>query len=776
MKQKNRPQTSKREGRHPSVDAPPSDPSVRKWIQSPWLLGLLIFAATLIAYQPALHGGFIWDDDSHISIDPTLHSLAGLRDIWTAPGATMQYYPLSFTVWWVDYHLWKLNPLGFHLQNIFLHALVSVLLWQILKRLRVPGAWLAGAIFALHPVNVMSVAWMTELKNSLSSSLALMSAWAYLRFAGLGTYGPSPESNSKSRIWRFYILSLVLFLAAMCAKTAVSFLPASLLVIAWWQRDRLHWRDVWPLLPMIAIVVSMGQVTFYVEHHSGGATGPQFNVDWIHRVLVSGRSFWFYLGKLFFPRQLTFIYPRWNVDPGAWWQWLFPLATAGALMGVWLLRKRIGKGVFSAILHFYIGTSFLIFIVVLFMTQFSFVSDHWQYFGCMSVIALFAAGITTAFGLIRPGNPWPRPVFCGTLLLTLGVLTWQQCKMYADIETLWRTTLQRNPDCWMAHNNLGTVLLEKGSVDEAIAHFQKALEIKRVYPEAHENLGSALLQKNNVDEAISQFQEVLQIKPGYPKAYNNLGNALLRKGSVDEAIVQFQEALQIKPDFAEACNNLGNALLQKGNVDEAIVQFQEALQIKSDFAEACNNLGNALLRKGRVDEAIAHYRQALQIKPDDAEAHCNLGNVLVQKGDADEAIVHYQKAVQINSGYIEAHVNLGAALLQKDDVDDAIVHYNKALELDSNYAAAHFNLGIALLRKGNVDEAIAHYQRAVEINPGYMKAHVNLGNALRQKGNLAEAIVHYQKALELAGASGRQDIVEQLNAQLKQLQDGAAVP
>ncbi len=385
-----------------------------KWIQSPWLLGLLIFLATLLAYQPALHGGFIWDDDSHISVDPALRSSAGLRAIWTAPGTTMQYYPLSFTVWWIDYHLsgnfqpGRLSPAKY----FFFMRLVSVLLWQIWLGCEVPGAWLAGAIFALHPVNVMSVAWMTELKNTLSSSLALTSAWAYLRFAGLGVYAPGSDNNSKSKAWRFYFLSLVLFLMAMCAKTAVSFLPASLLLVVWWQRNRLHWRDVWPLLPMIAIVVLMGQVTFYVEHHSGGATGQQFNIDWIHRVLISGRSFWFYLGKLFFPRQLTFIYPRWNVDPGVWWQWLFPLATAGALMGVWLLRKRIGKGFFAAMLHFYIGTSFLIFIVVLFMTQFSFVSDHWQYFGCMSVIALLAAGITTAFGLIGSKNPWPRPVFC----------------------------------------------------------------------------------------------------------------------------------------------------------------------------------------------------------------------------------------------------------------------------------------------------------------------------------------------------------------------------
>jgi len=753
VKRKHRRQTSEPVGGRPSWEAsrshPFADHEAGKWIQSPWLLGFLIFVAILLAYQPALHGGFIWDDDSHISSNPALHSLAGLRAIWTTPGTTMQYYPLSFTVWWMDYHLWKLNTLGFHLQNIFLHALVAVLLWQVLKRLRVPGAWLAGAIFALHPVNVMSVAWMTELKNTLSCSLALMSVWAYLRFAGLGVYAPGPDGNSKSRPWRFYVLSLVLFLLAMCAKTAVSFLPASLLLVAWWQRDRLRWREVWPLLPMIGMVATMGQMTFYVEHHSGGATGPQFNIDWIHRVLISGRSFWFYLGRLFFPHQLTFIYPRWDVEPGVWWQWLFPLATAGALMGVWLLRKRIGKGIFAALLHFYIGTSLLILMVVLYMTQYSFVSDHWQYFGCMSVMTLVAAGITMAFGFLGTRNPWLRPVFCGALLLTLGVLTWQQCKMYADVETLWRTTIRLNPDCWMAHNNLGIVFVEQGRTDEAINQYHEAIRIKPDDAFTHNNLGNALLKMGSVDEAITQFQQALQIKPDSADVHNNLGNALLQKGSVDEAITQYQQALQIKPDYAEAHNNFGNALLQKGSVDEAITQFQRALQIDPDYAEANNNLYNALLTKGNVNEAIVYYQQILQINPANAEAHYNLGNALFQKGDVDEAIIHYQRALQINPDSAEAHLNLGIALLKKGKVDEAIAHFQQALQIQPDYAEAHNNIGYALFLKGRADNAIAHYQKALQIKPGYAEAHYNLGYALLQKGNVAEAIAHYQQALEI---------------------------
>ena len=280
-------------------------------------LALLLLAATLIAYWPALHGGFVWDDDAHITANQTLRSLTGLREIWLKPGATCQYYPLTFTVFWAGYHLWGLHPPGYHLLNVGLHGLAAVLLWQVLARLKVRGAGLAGAIFALHPVCVMSVAWMTELKNTLSGALALGAIWAYVRFAGLGVYGAKQDGGDEGKgkglglDWRYYVLALGLFQLAMFAKTAVSFVPVSLLLLVWWQRGRPGWRAVWPLLPMVGVALLMGEVTFYVERHTG-ATGKAYSLGLLERVLISGRSFWFYLGKLFFPHRLTFIYEHWG--------------------------------------------------------------------------------------------------------------------------------------------------------------------------------------------------------------------------------------------------------------------------------------------------------------------------------------------------------------------------------------------------------------------------------------------------------------------------------
>jgi tetratricopeptide (TPR) repeat protein len=718
-----------------------------------WLKGVLLVLVTILAYWPAMHGGFVWDDDLHISDNPTLRSLKGLWEIWFRPGATMQYYPLSFSVFWTDYHLWGLNTFGSHLQNVLLHGLAAVLLWQILKRLQVPGALLAGAIFALHPVNVMSVAWMTELKNTLSGTLILGAAWAYLRFARVGVYnrGDNPEENAAKIDWRFYVLSLVLFQLALLAKTAVSFLPATLLLIVWWQRNRLQWRDLWPLIPMLGMAAVIGQVTSYVEHHSGGATGEEFNHGFLERILISGRSFWFYLGKIIFPYRLTFIYPRWHIDAGAWWQYVYPAAAIGLLGGLWAMRRRIGRGPFAAMLHFYIGTSFLTLLLVLYMTRYSFVSDHWQYFGCMSVITLGAAGITMAFGFLSGRNLWLKPVFYGALLLMLGVLTWKQCRIYADSETLWRATIERNPASWLAQNNLGDILLRERQFDGAIVHFRKAIAIDPDYAEAFNNLGNALLQMGQTDEAIAQFQHALVIQPDIAVTRNNLGTAFLKKGKVAEAITQYQLAIKIQPDNAEAMNNLATALLQKGEAEAAMAQSREALKIRPGYADAHYNLGNALLQKGQIDEAIVHYQTAIGIHPESSEAHNNLGIAFFQRGNVAEAISQYQLAIKFQPDNAEAHNNLAYALLQKGQAEAAMAQSREALKIRPDYANAHKNLGAALFQNGQVDEAINQFQRALSIQPGLVEAQNDLAHiAWVLATSPAPSMRNGTKAVELA--------------------------
>jgi protein O-mannosyl-transferase len=728
----------------------------------PWVWGLLLIAVTALAYQPAWNGKPIWDDDYHIT-RPELRSLNGLERIWIKLGATQQYYPLTHSVFWVEHKLWTDSPLGYHLINILLHAASALLLLRILRRLEVPGAFLATLIFALHPVQVESVAWISELKNSLSGTLYLGSALAYLEF-------------DRERKKRFYVAALGLFVLALTAKTVVATLPAALLLIFWWKRGSLSWkRDALPLVPFFFAGIAFGLFTAWVEQKFIGAEGPEFKLSFIDHLLIAGRAFWFYLQKLLWPVNLVFIYPRWNVSEGVWWQYLFPTAALLSLTALCLLRWRWAL----VAMLFFAGTLFpALGFFNAYPFRFSYVADHFQYLASIGPIALAGAGITTGLNSLKKRIPFLQSMICGILLFTLGVLTWRQCAMYSDIETLFRTTIERNPDCWMAYNNIGVAFMQKGKVDEAIAHYQKALEIKPDYADAYSNLGSVFLQKGKVDEAIARYQKALEIKPDYADAYSNLGNAFLQKGKIGEAIAHYQKALEIKPEKADAHSNLGNAFLQNGKVDEAIAHYQKALEIKPDYADAYSNLGNAFLQKGKVDEAIDHYQKALEIKPELSEPHYNLANAFLQKGKVDEAIDHYQKALEIKPDYAEAHGNLGNVLLQKGRMNDAIAQYQMALEIKPLNVAFQNNLALVLatspstsLRNGI--KAVALAQQANQLSGENQPLILcTLAAAYAEVQQFPEAVETAQKALKLAKSQGNAALGETIEANLKLYQCG----
>ncbi|MGA8146973.1 MAG: hypothetical protein WB870_05270, partial [Gallionellaceae bacterium] len=436
-----------------------------------WSFGLLLVIATLIAYWPALKGEFLWDDDSWTSgIFNLVHNLPGLRKMWCDPTALQQYYPLSGTAFWLDYHFWGFRALPYHIENVLLHALAAFLLWRLLRLLQVAGAGLAGAIFALHPLMVESVAWIAERKNTLSLVLYLGAMLAYGRFTQFWKADDASQAvanNGPPRCWSVYALAFFLFLCALLAKATAFSLPATILLICWWKRGRIQWRtDVLPTVPFFMLAVSLSQFTAWLEKHHVGAMGTDWNHSFPERCLIAGRALWFYAGKLVCPVNLCFVYPQWQLNVESPAQWFYPVSAIGFLLALWLARNRIGRGPVAAAL-FFVGTLFPIlgFMNVYFM-RYSFVCDHWAYLSSPGLIALSASLIVRIAERLR----LPK-VLCGVaavLLLALGVLTWQQCKMYTDVETLWRTTLDRNPACWMAHNNLGFALYEKGQINEAI--------------------------------------------------------------------------------------------------------------------------------------------------------------------------------------------------------------------------------------------------------------------------------------------------------------------
>jgi len=536
----------------------------RKW------LGVGLILLVLIAYIPALRAGFVWDDDRYVTENPTLRTLDGLRRIWFELGAVPQYYPLVHTTFWIEYHLWQLSPLGYHLDNILLHALNAILLWILLRRLSVPGAWVAAAIFALHPVHVESVAWITERKNVLSGFFYLSALLAYLRFFGLGD---APENKSEGQ-GGFYLLAFILFTCALLSKTITCFLPGVILLLLWWQRGRLRWREVYKLIPLFALGAGLGLLTVWMEKYRVGALGEEWTLSFIDRTLIAGRALWFYAGKLLWPHQLTFIYPRWQIDSGIWWQCLFPLAAVAVIVALWLLRRRMGKAPLVAVLYFVGMLIPALGFFAVYPMQYSFVADHFQYLASIGLIGLGVAAITTYFkrvGLLK------KPIIyiaCTTLLLILGVLTWRQGHIYKDLETLWRDTLTKNPSAWIAHHNLANVLVGQGKIEEAVVHYREALYIKPDSAKHHCNLANVLVRQGKIEEAAVHCRETLRIQPDYTQAHCNLGNILLRQGKIEEAITHYREALRIRPRYIEAHYNLGVAFSIAQDKDSALQEYR----------------------------------------------------------------------------------------------------------------------------------------------------------------------------------------------------------
>lgn len=592
-------------------------------VSSRALLAGLLFAMTLAVYRPVLDNGFIWDDDEYVVENPVLRTAEGLQRIWLDFGATPQYYPLVHTTFWIEYQLWQLDPVGYHVVNVLFHALAVLLLWRVLALLQLPGAWLAAAIFAVHPVYVESVAWITERKNVLSGVFYLASLFAYLRAEGFGNGAPEDRGSS-----RFYALSLSSFACALLCKTVTGSLPAVILLVLWWKRGRVGWADVRLLLPFFLLAVGFGAVTAQLETQHVGAVGRDWDLSFLDRCLVAGRALWFYAYKLIWPAQLVFNYPRWEIDTGHWPAYVFPAAVLAVLTGLWAARSRVGPGPLVAVLIF-AGTLFpaLGFFDV-YPMRYSFVADHFQYLASLGLVSLFAAGAAKAAARISGGRRGPSAAAAVILLAVLGVLTWRQTQVYRDLETLWRDTLAKNPSSWMAHVNLGTIIEERGDVEEAAQHYRESIRIQPVQPEAYNNLGSALRKQGEFDEAAAQLRRSLQIDPRYVLALNNLGLLYHDRGEYDEAIRHFQQALEIHPEFAAAHTNLGVTLGAQGRWDEAIRHQREALRIDPNLPQAHTNLASALLERGKVDEAIAHLRRVVELLPESELAKRNLRSIL----------------------------------------------------------------------------------------------------------------------------------------------------
>ncbi|MFT3868887.1 MAG: tetratricopeptide repeat protein [Nibricoccus sp.] len=597
----------------------------------PWLLGLVLVAMVVLAYQPAWTAGFIWDDDDYVTNNPLLSAPDGLWRIWFSTDSPSQYFPLTYSSFRLQYSLWALNPAGYHWVNILLHAVNALLVWRLLARLSLPGAWFGAAVFALHPLQVESVAWITELKNVQSLFFFLLALLAWLEWA------------ERPKPWRWYALALLFHALALLSKTTACTLPAALVLILWLKHKPIDLRRWLQLAPFVLLSLAMGLLTVWWERHHQGTGAVAFSYNALDRLLIASRSLCFYLGKFLWPVDLTFSYPLWKIDAASLlaYVWLILLLALTAVL--FLLRKQFGRGPGTALVWFAAMLSPLLGFIMLYTFKYTFVADHYVYVALLGPAALLAAGLHS----LR--LPALRLGLSAVILLACAAATFRQSHMYKDLRSLWQTTIEKNPRSFMGHNNLGAIFLQQGNIDQAIVHFRTALEILPNHGNAHGNLAHALLQKGQSEEALAHFRRAIEIEPNEPKAHADLAHGLLRLGRLDEATASAQRALELNSDFAEAHYHLGLILFQKQQLSDALLHLTIAATLRPQNIEFLNNLGWTLLQDGQIDAAIERFTTVIHLQPALIHAHANLALAYHQQGREQEAIASVEHALALAS-------------------------------------------------------------------------------------------------------------------------------
>jgi tetratricopeptide (TPR) repeat protein len=653
----------------------PSAQTKRSYRQTLQLVALI--AVTFAAYYPTLGNGFVWDDDRYIEQNFQLHTLKGLERIWLEPlTAEPQYYPLTHTTLWVEFHVWRLSAFGYHLDNILLHAAGAVMLWRILRRLNVAGAWAAAVVFAVHPLQVESVAWATERKNVLSGLLYFLSLWAYLRTKWGRRIWDSEQCGGSGGLalhvkagW--YFLSLLFFVAALLSKSVTATLPAAILVLCWWKRGKIRAGDVWPVTPMLAGGAAMGWLTGWMEKHVVGAIGPDFDfLTPLDRLCIAGRAFWFYLTKLVWPGYLSFIYPHWQVDPAQRPMWiLYPLTAMGVLAGCWLVRHRIGRGPAAAML-FFAGTLVpALGFVNVFPMRYSYVADHFQYLACIGPIALIV-------GLLSTGcTSGATRVLAGLVIVTMCAASNVRARVFVDRRKLWTDTLAKNPDSRMVRNNYAAALRDAGELEAAKAQYRTAMRLGSDSAD-WVGLGQCFAMQGDFSTARDMYLKALDATPVSSEPvfqrmlagrYIQLGTAY--QGLAGEYLVQAEEAyrraIDLFPEYEDARKNLAVVFIDQKRYPEAIQQSRAILEQNPESVSGHTNLGTAYYQQGRLDLALDEYQRVLELEPENVGALASVGAILAQQGQVDQGIEMLQKALKIDPNNAMARQDLLAAMNER---------------------------------------------------------------------------------------------------------------
>jgi tetratricopeptide (TPR) repeat protein len=620
-------------------------------------LPLILFAFLVLAlavYLPATKAGFIWDDDAYVTENPLLRDVGGLWRIWTTT-ETPQYYPLVFTTFWVEYQLWGLDPAGYHIVNIILHALNAALIGLILHTLRVRGAWWVALLFAVHPVHVESVAWVTERKNVLSALFYLLSFHTYLRY----------ELSARRGL---YITALLLFFLALLSKTVAASLPLALLLALYYMKKKLKIVDGLRMLPFFGLSVAMGLVTVFLEEGMIEAVKAEFQFSWLERGLIACKALLFYPFKLIVPYPLIFNYPRWDMETaGPWALAVIPLL-AGLLVYLW--RKEL-HGYLCATVFFVVTIAPALGLFNVYPFRYSFVADHFQYLASIGILILVVQAARGKWIWVA-GPP---------VIVLLGVLTWNQAGVYKDVETLWQDTISKNPRSWLAHNNMALLQLDRGETLLAMESFNKAINCKPTSVESYTGRGMVRRTLQDYDGALLDFDSAVKLDPSYPQLYLHRGELYSKLGRYDEAVRDLDTFLQSNPDYMPAYRSRAIAHLGAQRYDSALSDLDRAIELGAN-EEAYNDRGVVYMQMKRYGEAIADFTKAIEIGPEPGRFLHNRGMAHAASGRFREALDDYAAALREDPDALNTHIARGKLYMEAhQDRRSACRDFQRACQL-----------------------------------------------------------------------------------------------
>jgi Tfp pilus assembly protein PilF len=619
---------------------------------------LAILLLVVIVYIPAFQAGFIWDDDAHLTENQFVIGQGGLRSIWTSSAAT--YYPLVLTSFWFEHAIWGLNPFAFHVVNVLMHALCAILLRHVLLNLGLgaAAAWLGAVFWGLHPVQAESAAWVTELKNTQSGLFYLLALLLFLKWRNHA----ATDAKGRRVLYVLFFLSAAL---ALLSKTSTVMLPVVIALCAWWLDGRWQWRNLKVISPFLLISAVAGGWTIWEQKFHSGAVGSEWTQRFFERIIIAGYSVWFYAAKLILPYPLMFIYPRWTVSVRDVLAFLPFVAVLFSLLALWWFRNGMIRPLFFVWAYFVVSLFPVLDFFDIYFFRYSFVGDHFQYLASMGPLAFCGAGIVWAFDRAKRMKPqaksektplllnegWraaPGWLLSGAIILILGILTFQHATVFHNNETLWRDTIARNSDAWLAHNNLATIFMDRGDSAAAAVELETTLRLQPNDAEGHANLANIFFESGRFEEAAIQFELALQGEPDYARIHDYLGVSLMETGRLEEGVAHMRRAVEIAPANPTAREHLGLGFWRQGKIEEAMAQFKEGVRVDPAGTAPRMRYGTALLALDRYSDAEVQFREILHSSPEFQPAHKFLGIALSGLHQTDRAMLELEEALRLD--------------------------------------------------------------------------------------------------------------------------------